>query len=470
MKFINRQAELKRLETLLAGSEGALGVLWGRRRIGKTRLLLEWCRRHGGLYTVADLSAPAIQRRYLAEALAGVFKGFDEVAYPDWRALLDRLAREAAAQRWRGPLVFDEFPYWVSTSPDLPSVLQRWLDHEGRVAGLVVVLAGSSQRMMQGLVLDASAPLYGRAREALSLLPLGAGHIGEALDLDSPSDCVRAYAMWGGVPRYWELAAGRGGLELALDANVLDPAGPLHSEPDRLLIEEMPSATVLRPVLDAVGMGAHKVTEVAGRIGCPPTALSRALTRLQDMGLLARDIPFGETEKSGKRALYRISDPFFRMWFRLVASQRAYLAAAPARGRLALWRKFEGALVAEAWEDLFRASIPRLAADCALADLGPWLPPRRFWRGDGPEWDLVSRSVDGKRVLLGEAKWQARGSAENAARDACADLLQKGQPPLPELDGCEVVRVVAVAAAKPGVRQGVHVLNAEQILGASRDG
>src|ERR1039458_7462141 len=100
MKFINRTAEIKRLNGLLKSGEGGLGVLWGRRRIGKTRLLLEWCLKHRGLDTVADLSAPAIHRRYLAEAVATVIKGFDEVEYPDWRALLDRLARDCQACGW----------------------------------------------------------------------------------------------------------------------------------------------------------------------------------------------------------------------------------------------------------------------------------------------------------------------------------------------------------------------------------
>lgn len=70
MDFIDRIEELDRLDRMAAGTDGALAVLYGRRRIGKTRLLLEWSRRHGGLYTVADQSAPEIQRRYFAEAVA----------------------------------------------------------------------------------------------------------------------------------------------------------------------------------------------------------------------------------------------------------------------------------------------------------------------------------------------------------------------------------------------------------------
>lgn len=39
LPFLNRSEELSRLQRLLAGTEGALGVLYGRRRLGKSRLL-----------------------------------------------------------------------------------------------------------------------------------------------------------------------------------------------------------------------------------------------------------------------------------------------------------------------------------------------------------------------------------------------------------------------------------------------
>lgn len=456
---------MRRLDRLLNG--GGLGMVWGRRRIGKTRLLLEWCRQHEGLYVVADLSAPAIQRQYVAEAIGQRLKGFDEVEYPDWRTLLDRLARDSRAAGWRGPLVFDELPYWISTSPELPSILQRWIDHDAKQAGLTVVLAGSSQRMMQGLALDASSPLYGRAKEAMNLPPLGAGYIQDALGLRQASAGVIAYAMWGGVPRYWELAEPFGAeLEAGLDANMLDPSGPLHFEPDRLLLEEMPVAQSLRPILDAVGLGAHRLTEVAARIGTPPTALSRSLQRLQEMGLLERQIPFGENERSGKRALYKIADPFFRAWFRLVASHRAMLAAATPAQRKALWKKHGPGLVAEAWENLCRQVVPRV---CAEGNSNAWMPARRYWHGNGPEWDIVARSISGDKVLLGEVKWGGGPRAPHAVQEAITSLAGKGLPPLRELSGAEIVRAVFVPDAKPGREQGVWVFNAAQVLGASYD-
>lgn len=424
MRFLNRTRELERLNRVLTRPDGGLVVLWGRRRIGKTRLLLEWVRLHDGLYTVADRSAEPVQRRYLAESVAQRFPGFGDVTYPDWRTLLRALSTAIGHTSWRGPLVLDEFAYLAAECPSLPSVLQSWLDHEARGIGLVVALAGSAQQMMEGLVLDASAPLYGRAVEALRIAPIPAPHVAEALRLSLDRKVVKAHAAWGGVPRYWELAEPFGpDLDAAVDALVLDPMGPLHSEPDRVLDAEVPSAASLRPVLDVIGSGVHRVAEIAGRLGQPAPSLARPLARLVHLGLVRRDQPFGESERGGKRSLYRIADPFLRLWFRVVGPHRSLLAAAPRARRLDLWRTAAPALFAEAWEELCRQAVPRL--DVAP---GGWLPAARMWSARGPEWDIVSTTADRKTTLLGEAKWHDAPMTGTRTLEATRVLMAKGVP------------------------------------------
>ena len=183
MKFLDRGEELSRLDRLARRSGGGLAVVYGRRRVGKTRLLLHWCERNDGLYTVADQSSADIQRRYFAQVAAAATAGIRRRRLSGLeKPAGTTLPQEARASRWRGPVVFDELPYLVLSSPEIPSVLQHWIDHDARRAGLVVAVAGSSQRMMQGLTLSADAPLYGRARELLELAPLDRGiYLAQAL-------------------------------------------------------------------------------------------------------------------------------------------------------------------------------------------------------------------------------------------------------------------------------------------------
>jgi AAA+ ATPase superfamily predicted ATPase len=285
---------------------------------------------------------------------------------------------------------------------------------------------------------------------------------------------VEAYSVWGGIPRYWELAEEFGSdLDEAVDRLVLDPLSPLHQEPDRLLLEEVPPAAGLRPLLDAIGMGAHRLSEIGGRIGQPATALSRSLTRLQELDLVQREVPFGESERSSKRALYRIADPFIAFWFRVVAARRAQLAVAPRSLRIRLWHEAKSALAAEAWEALVRQSIPRMDPGLhPLGALGPWTPAGRFWQAGGPEWDVVALSADRKRLLLGEARWTESRVQRSHFEGACADLKRRGVPPLGDVGRCKVVHAVFLPeppqGGKPRRARTPHLVTARDVLAVLR--
>ena len=460
MEFLDRQDEMRRLDRVL-GADGGFAVIWGRRRVGKSRLLIEWSRHRDGLYAVADASASAVQRRYLSAAVAARFPGFADVEYPDWRSFFERLTAEATNAHWPGPLILDELPYLIAADPTITSVLQNWLDAPRRRPCLVV--SRSSHQMMHGNLLDAGAPLYGRASEAFALRPLQPGCLQLGFRTAGLRELVSLHALWGGMPRYWELAQTFGSdLETAVDTLVLDPAGALHDEPDRLLRAETPPATSLRPLLDVIGAGAHRASEIGGRLGKPASSLARPLATLVAMNLVRRETPFGSDPKSGKRSLYRIDDPFLRLWFRVVASRRAMLAEAPTETRLAEWHRHRPGLEAMAWEELCRMCVPLLhRADNALARFGPWLPAQRYWHGNNPEFDVVARSADGRRLLVGEAKWWAEG----------ADIRPRalrGMEVLPGASGCEVVTVhfVPETPDAAGGPPGVNVLDARSVFEA----
>lgn len=464
MDFIDRRDELQRLQRASARKSG-LVVLWGRRRVGKTRLLVEWCRKEG-LYWVADTSAASIQLRNFAETVAGRLPGFADVDYRDWATLLRRLARDARPAGFRGPLVIDELPYLLAVSPELPGVLQSFVDHDLEQAQLVLALAGSSQRMMQGLALSSDAPLYGRATEVFKLPPLPPGCIVDVLAGGDPVEAVRAFAIWGGIPRYWELAAIFEDRRQAVDALVLDPMGPLHEEPNRLLLEETPSAIALRPVLDVIGAGVHRLSEIASRIGQPATSLARPLARLQELDLVLRETPFGDPERGTKRALYKLADPFLSLWFSLVAPKRSALVQLPRAGRLQLFDAAFPRLVAGVWETLCRQAVPRLRAVLG-AEYGP---AARFWSAGGHEWDVVAESAEGGALLLGEAKWTDKPPAANDIERTAQSLVAKGLPPLgrAKLEPRYAVFVSKRPKAKPKLPANVTLVDARDVLDVLR--
>jgi hypothetical protein len=424
MKFVNRQQELTRLDRLIDSGEAQMAVVWGRRRVGKTRLLLEWAQKHHGIYYTADESAPVVQRKYFALALQQILPDFAAVEYSDWNSLLSRLAKEAMYIGWRGPLVIDELPYLISASPEFPSLLQKFIDHEAKKAKMIIALCGSSQQMMQGAVLNASSPLFGRASEIIKLGPIAAGYMGEALSLNNPQEIVENYSIWGGIPRYWELVKNNGGsLFDNIDHLILNPLGALNDEPNRLLLEE--SATSLRPILDAIGLGSHRLSEIAARIGQPVTSFTRSIQRLLELDLIEREIPFGADEHNSKRTLYKIKDPFMRFWFKIVAPQRSFLTQARANQRRLYLKQSIQPLFSLAWEELCRCSVPFLSR---WKENIHFKQANRYWHKSDPEWDILAESIDTKSLFIGEAKWTSKVPSPTWIYKTIEELKNKGLP------------------------------------------
>jgi AAA+ ATPase superfamily predicted ATPase len=420
LPFLDRERERNRLARLFSQGASTFCCLYGRRRCGKSRLLQETLPRDGSVYFVGDEREPPLQREALAASMARVAPGMDQVAYPDWTSLLERWWQDAPPG---ASLVLDEFPYLVRSSPEIPSLLQRLLDR-ARPRKLDLLVCGSSQRMMQGLLLDGAAPLYGRAHELIEVKPLGVFWLVEALGLADPLEVLEAYAVWGGVPRYWELAADRGATWDSVADIVLDPMGVLHNEPRRLLIDDMRDTAQAASILALVGSGCNRVSEIAARLAKPATSLNRPLQRLIELGLVCRERPFGESGRSGKRTLYRIDDPFLAFWFRFVEPNRSRLEAGFVDQVAASVRSNFPGHLAGVWEALARKSFAHLS-------LGghEWLPACRWW-GPGTdrqplEVDLVAESVDRKCLFVGEAKLRLTAAEADRLSQALLAKVQR---------------------------------------------
>ena len=134
------------------------------------------------------------------------------------------------------------------------------------------------------------------------------------------------------------------------------------------------------------------------------------MQRLVELGLVRREVPFGASARDTKRTTYDVVDPFMRFWFRFIEPNRSRLEARRLEAVLGEVRDRLPAHVAGVWEELARASVPRLRARGHT-----WGPAGRWW---GPgldrrplEVDVVAESEDGAAILIGEAKWGTEGDA-----------------------------------------------------------
>lgn len=386
LRFVNRQHELRELDAHAA--EGGLLVVYGRRRVGKTRLLTHWLEKRRGLYSQA---IEASKEQQLEQLVADVRGGLELALTP--RTLGELLEVLDAGSR-DFVLCLDEFPYLAASDPSLPSVLQRWLDHRRRKRS-ALILAGSSTRMMNDLFLNRSAPLFGRARKVLEVPPMSYAAFCKACG-QSPvaRDAFTRFAMVGGVPRYWEMVRRhQSPIELA-DELFFGTSPMLEFEPARLLRDENVAGLTAPAVLEAIGRGAHKPSEIAARLSTAQTNLSRQFQVLLDARLLHRELPFGESARSTKRTLYRISDPTLRFWFHVYSPHRSRWRSYSDEQKTKLLDDHASTI----FEDQLRAHWPGAA---------------RYWEGDA-EFDLVREEQ--RRLVVSEVKWSALSAAERAGQ------------------------------------------------------
>ncbi|PAZ01353.1 MAG: hypothetical protein CAK90_00665 [Spartobacteria bacterium AMD-G4] len=373
------------MESLDASARvGGLVVLFGRRRVGKTRLLTHWLEKRSGFYSQAIEAAVPMQ---IEQTVRDIGSALPQGIQPKTWMEFFELLRYGPAET---VLCLDEFPYLVASDPSLPSVAQRWLDHH-RPEGFTLVLSGSSTGAMNDCFLNRAAPLYQRARKLIHLEPMDYAAFCGACGLDrSSKESFTLYALVGGIPKYWEFVeAGATALDLAEEL-FFGRSAFLEDEPVRILREERIAGLTPLSVLEAVGRGASKTSEIAARLGTAQTNLGRTLQQLLDASLLEREIPFGESLRTTKKTLYRIGDPALRFWFRVYSPHRSLWHRLTIEEKTKLLHDH----AATVFEDYCRSRHPDAA---------------RYWEA-GAEFDFLRKDGDG--VVVSEVKFKKLSAAE----------------------------------------------------------
>lgn len=408
--FVDRNKDKERLKTAFSRTDCQFVVVYGRRRIGKSALLKHVLDSDRDLYFLSDQTSEANQRQLFANMVASRIEGFNKVQYPDWETLLRAMNNQIAE---RLIVCWDEFPYMVKSCPSLPSVLQKLLNMH--IFKFDLVLCGSSQQLMYNCVFDKKSPLYGLADEVMKLAPIPARFIMEVLDCDA-EQAVREYAIWGGIPRYWELRKDYSNCDLAVEHLLLDTQGILSEEPQRLLRDDMRDTIQTATLLSIIGNGANKLSEIASRAGKSANEITEPLKKLRDLGYVRREVPFDENERNSKKGLYLMEDNLFKFFYRFVAPYASLLEFGKTNAVMDVVHTQMPSYVGECWENLCRCFVTGNVIENVLYNKAS-----RWWgkiftddcpEGEMVELDVVVESFDKKHILIGECKWTGTEDAE----------------------------------------------------------
>ena len=407
--FVGRARELGVLEDAWRSDRGAFIPVYGRRRVGKSALLLEWLSQRPGVYNVGKLAPAELQIRELLEAAAQAV-GQPLLATAPARGWKE--AFELIERSWSRPerlvLVLDEFQWMVAASPELPSVLQELWDRRWkRSRRVMLVLCGSFIGFMEREVLGSKSPLYGRRTAQIHLKPFGFPEAASFHPHYSLQARAEAYFICGGIPQYLETFDESRSIRQNIEATVLQDFAPLYREPEFLLREELREVEKYHAVLFAIADGNYTQREIARVTTLPERSLHYWLEQLVQLGYVARRRPLTGGPRNQRSVHFVLEDPLLRFWFRFVFPHRSAVARlGPSAAFLELIKPQLEAYFGLCFERLAREALPWIWFDegvTADAEVG------EYWDRD-VQIDVVGARTDGV-IDLGECKWGAVGSA-----------------------------------------------------------
>ncbi len=402
--------QLRVVRDRIASTPGQAVIVTGRRRVGKSRLVQEFCDRSGLPYVVFQASRgrnPVAERADFVAALAqSTLPGADLVAGAagtDWNQALRALAI-AVPEQVPSIAVIDEVTWLVEQDREFEGALQTVWDRYLSARPVLLLLVGSDLSVMRSLQ-EYGRPFHGRASPML-VRPLDPADVRQMTALD-PAETIDAFLITGGFPEIvqrWRPGTDRTAF---LRDQLADPLSPLLMAGELTLLGEVPAPSHSRSALEAIGAGERTFSTIANRIGAgdplPSGTLAPILNTLTAKNIVAVDAPLA-TRSDTKNKRYRIDDPYLRFW--LAFLQRGIAEVERGRGDLVAariersWQSWRGRAV----EPVIRAAVERLLPDDRLpgAELvGGW------WnRQNNPEIDLVGTDQARSGVAFtGSIKW-----------------------------------------------------------------
>jgi len=402
--FFDRYGEIHLLiEKYEKLSSGELCVLFGRRRVGKTELLLRFLKKIDckKAYLYVNISEKAA----LIEQFSIDIKDQigDDVRIRNWGDFFDYLVEESKTKKF--VIVIDEFQRFTKNSPEFISMLQDRWDRQLRNNKIMIILLGSSMGMTHNLIFSSKGPLYGRATLKKKINPFRYVDFREMFpNLKTEEEKIEFYSVFGGTPYYLQMAKKE---ELPLFETIsnliLNETGKLFEEPITLLSSELKSFKRHNSILLSIAKGKYELDEIADQMDMEQSQLTPHLHHLINLlDIIYQDAPiFGK----GRQNRYLFKDNFFRFWYRFVFPNKSSIEL---KNYPIVVQKIKDSFsqyVSKTFEDIIKELLSVYNRkklnnyDVDFEKIGSW------WGSKG-DVDVVCYSK--REILVGEVKWRSK--------------------------------------------------------------
>ncbi len=404
--FFGRENEISTLNKRYNSDEFECVVIYGRRRVGKTTIINEFCKDKDVIYfsaleTTSDENLKTFSKSihsylYPNSGTTATFESYEHA--------FDVITNTSKGKRL--VLVIDEYPYLAKSEASISSRIQHLIDHKWQESKLFLILCGSSMSFMENQVLGYQSPLFGRRTAQLKI---SAMTYKEMTAFNKDLSCKKQaliYGITGGIPHYINKLNVKKSVDTALIDNLFDNSSYLFEEPENLLKQELREPAVYNSIIKAVAEGASRLNEISTKSGLENSKCTKYITTLTSLGIIKKETPTGE--KSGRKTIYKISDNFFRFWYRFVPMNISAINS----GRISsiydvTVKPFLSDYMGLIFEKMCKDYLLKYAENLPiiLSDIGQW------WGTDNKEKkeveiDIVGTPASGNEYIIGSCKYK----------------------------------------------------------------
>lgn len=409
MKFYNRETELALLQQtreIAFNDHSQMTVLTGRRRIGKTKLVLKSCEETPTVYLFVSRSNESMLcnsfARTINQTLSSLFvpEGMESFA-----ELFEMLMRAGRTERFN--LVIDEFQEFFYINPTVYSKMQDIWDRYKDETHVNLIASGSVYTLMRQIFQDAREPLYGRLDSIIKLRPFSTTVLKEILSDYKPNytkeDLLALYTFTGGVPKYIDLFMQRGCTDMGRMVDCIVQAdSPFLNEGRALLIQELGKKYGnYFAALSDIANGRNTLPELEKSMG--ETNIAGHIRRLEeDYELIVKKRPI--LAKEGTQTVrYEISDLFLRFWFRYFVKYHSLVETENFEQLGALIKSDYPTYSGLTLEIYFRQ---QMMESKKFMNIGAWWQSKKG--KEACEIDIVALGLEERKALVAEVKRQRK--------------------------------------------------------------
>lgn len=334
--FIGREKELQFLEDKYNQPGGQFIVLYGRRRIGKTETLREFCKNKEHVFFSCRECPDKIQLRNFSTRLLkeniSASQYIDE--FKDWEQAF--MAINDLPFHNKKLVIIDEFPYMCKTNPSIPSILQNLWDESFKDSNIMLIICGSAMSFIEKEILSEKNPLYGRATGIYKMKEMNFTDAMKFFPNYSIEENILVYSILGGIPHYLKQFNPMLSIEDNIKKNILTKGCTLYNEVEFLLHQELRETSLYNSIIESIALGNKKINEISTHVLINNSSKTSVyLKNLIELGIIERELSIDSGSKeisNNNRGIYQLTDNYFRFWYSYVFSNYSDLEEGDVEG------------------------------------------------------------------------------------------------------------------------------------------